>query len=326
MKTNFQIQIQLKDNELSNLRKKYEQFQIRVNEFGDNSSRIVQSNFYDHQNTLDKLTKENELLKRKNKELLNEKNSLVSKLAEEFDQCPIASFEYGNESYNDIRKLTKSVKAENVDTRCCDKFSDLCVTELNENMAFIGVVDVVVQKASDVIKVQQTQTIEDPMKIFEANIDNVSFTKTISSDLKVESNCLDKTKNDIISIEENCCKMTVKFTGHNDIENILKLDQITTFNTTVNDKKKKLAYNKLDARIKSDPVCALQELCMYRDWILPDYKFFKEGDSKTFTYSVECTVLSFTVRVEGLLKKEAKRKAATLMYQKIKKSENPMTF
>jgi hypothetical protein len=186
---------------------------------------------------LDKLTKENELLKRKNKELLNEKNSLVSKLAEEFDQCPIASFEYGNESYNDIRKLTKSVKAENVDTRCCDKFSDLCVTELNENMAFIGVVDVVVQKASDVIKVQQTQTIEDPMKIFEANIDNVSFTKTISSDLKVESNCLDKTKNDIISIEENCCKMTVKFTGHNDIENILKLDQITTFNTTVNDKK-----------------------------------------------------------------------------------------
>jgi dsRNA-specific ribonuclease len=54
--------------------------------------------------------------------------------------------------------------------------------------------------------------------------------------------------------------------------------------------------NKLDARLKSDPICALQELCMSRDWRLPEYKFFDEGDSKTFTYSVECTVLSFTVR------------------------------
>jgi dsRNA-specific ribonuclease len=60
--------------------------------------------------------------------------------------------------------------------------------------------------------------------------------------------------------------------------------------------RKKLIDNKLDARLKSDPICALQELCMSRDWRLPEYKFFDEGDNKTFTYSVECTVQSFTVR------------------------------
>jgi hypothetical protein len=193
---------------------------------------------------LEKLNKENELLKKKNKELLNEKNSLVSKLDKEFEQCPMVSFDYGNESYNIIKKLTKSVKAEIVDTRCCDKFFDLCVTELNENLAFVGVVDGVVQKASDVIEVQQTQTTAEPTKIFEANIDNVSFTKTVSSDLEVESNHLDKTKNDIISTEENCCKITAKFTDHSDIKNILNLDQITTFKFTINDKKYTYIYKK----------------------------------------------------------------------------------
>jgi hypothetical protein len=186
---------------------------------------------------LDKFIKEIESLKRKNKELLNEKNYLVSKLAEKCEQCPMASFDDGNESYNIISKLTKSEKAENVDTRCCDKFSDLYVTELNENLAFVGVVGGVVQKASDVIEVQQTQTIENPMKIFEASIDKVSFTKTISSDLEVESNHLDATKNDVIFTEENCRKMITKSTGHSDIKNIIKLDQITTFKTTVNDEK-----------------------------------------------------------------------------------------
>ncbi|XP_025406385.1 uncharacterized protein LOC112680494 [Sipha flava] len=236
MKTNFQMELQLKDNEFSNLRKKYEQLQNRVTEYGDNSSKIVQPNFYHHyQYTLDKFIKEIESLKRKNKELLNEKNYLVSKLAEKCEQCPMASFDDGNESYNIISKLTKSEKAENVDTRCCDKFSDLYVTELNENLAFVGVVGGVVQKASDVIEVQQTQTIENPMKIFEASIDKVSFTKTISSDLEVESNHLDATKNDVIFTEENCRKMITKSTGHSDIKNIIKLDQITTFKTTVND-------------------------------------------------------------------------------------------
>ncbi|XP_025411883.1 uncharacterized protein LOC112684535 [Sipha flava] len=304
MKNNFQMQLQLKDNEFSNLREKYEQLQYRVTEFGDNSSKIDQPNFYRHyQNTLDKLIKEIESLKRKNKELLNEKNYLVSKLAEKFKQYPMASFDYGNESYNIISKLTKSEKAENVGTRRCDKFSDLYVTKLDENLAFVGVSDGVVQKASDVIKVQQPQTIENPMKIIGASIDEVSLTKTISSDFKVVSNHLDATKNDTIFTEENCCKMNAKSGGHSDINNIIKLDQIKTFKTTVNDEKKKLIDNKLDARLKSDPICALQELCMYRDWKLPEYKFFKEGDSTTFTYSVECTVLSFTVRVEGLLKK-----------------------
>ncbi|XP_025419326.1 uncharacterized protein LOC112689706 [Sipha flava] len=308
IKTNFQIQSQLKDNELSNLREKCEQFQSRVKEFGDNPSRIDQSNFYNHQNTLDKLNKENELLKKKNKELLNEKNSLVSKLDKEFEQCPIVSFDYGNESYNIIKKLTKSVKAEIVDTRCCDKFFDLCVTELNENLAFVGVVDGVVQKASDVIEVQQTQTTAEPTKIFEANIDNVSFTKTVSSDLEVESNHLDKTKNDIISTEENCCKITAKFTDHSDIKNILNLDQITTFKFTINDKKKKLSDNELDANFKSNPVSALQELCISQDWILPKYKFFEEGDiqppqltnesNKNIKHNINCLSTTRTVPID----------------------------
>jgi dsRNA-specific ribonuclease len=60
--------------------------------------------------------------------------------------------------------------------------------------------------------------------------------------------------------------------------------------------RKKLSDNELDANFKSNPVSALQELCISQDWILPKYKFFEEGDSKCFTYSVECTVLSFTVR------------------------------
>jgi hypothetical protein len=186
---------------------------------------------------LDKLTNEIESLKRKNKEFLNEKNSLVSKLAEEFEQCPMASFDYGNKSYNIISKLTKSEKAENLDTRCCDKFSDLCVTELNENLDFVGVVDNVVQKASDVIEVQQTPTIKNPMKIFDSSIDEISFKRTISNDLEIESNRLDATKNDTISTEENCCKISAKSTGHSDITNIIQLDQITTFKNTVNDKK-----------------------------------------------------------------------------------------
>jgi dsRNA-specific ribonuclease len=60
--------------------------------------------------------------------------------------------------------------------------------------------------------------------------------------------------------------------------------------------RKKLTDNELESSFKSDTISALQELCMSRDWIQPEYKFFEEGDSKTFTYSVECTVLSFTAR------------------------------
>lgn len=51
---------------------------------------------------------------------------------------------------------------------------------------------------------------------------------------------------------------------------------------------------------KNGPICALQELCMARKWELPSYTFFEEGDSKVFTCSVECTVLSFTVRGKRL--------------------------
>lgn len=53
--------------------------------------------------------------------------------------------------------------------------------------------------------------------------------------------------------------------------------------------------NEMDIYLKLDPICALQNLCMSRNWILPKYEFFKEGDSKIFTYTVVCTFETFIV-------------------------------
>jgi hypothetical protein len=43
--------------------------------------------------------------------------------------------------------------------------------------------------------------------------------------------------------------------------------------------RQKFKENKLDVHFKSDPICALQKLCIFRDWILPEYQFFEEDDS-----------------------------------------------
>jgi hypothetical protein len=48
--------------------------------------------------------------------------------------------------------------------------------------------------------------------------------------------------------------------------------------------------NEMDIYLKVDLICALQEFCISWNWILPKYEFFEEGNSKTCTYSIICTI------------------------------------
>ncbi|XP_025411877.1 uncharacterized protein LOC112684530 [Sipha flava] len=208
------------------------------------------------------------------------------------------------------------------ENKCKDNgvFDSLCVATsagIDDKLFMATAIDSIGHRSIDANKVQPSQLTNESKKNIKHNINCLSTTMTtlIDHEKKLTEN------NNSTCIEEKVGKVANKLAVHNELIAVQVQDQ----SKTVIPNKKKCRDNELDARLKSDPICGLQELCRYRDWKLPEYKYFKEGDSTTFTYSVECTVLSFTVRVEGLLKKEAKRKAATLMYQKIKMSENNFT-
>lgn len=143
----------------------------------------------------------------------------------------MASFEY--ENYNITSKLSKSIECKNEETKLCDM------------LASVGVFYDVVQKASNVIEVQQlqsqTQNVE-PSKMFEDNTDNISSIKTIPTNLDVETYRLGSST-DVICTEEMVCKVTNNLTDHNNLIDFKIQDQIKTVKNTKNNKKYKKQIN-----------------------------------------------------------------------------------
>lgn len=63
-------------------------------------------------------------------------------------------------------------------------------------------------------------------------------------------------------------------------------------------RKKRIAN--LDAKVKLNPIGALQELCALHQWTLPQYKFFEIGRSGNL-FSAECTVRACTIEGKPLI-------------------------
>lgn len=72
-------------------------------------------------------------------------------------------------------------------------------------------------------------------------------------------------------------------------------------------------------RNSKDFISLLQELCMARDWMLPNYEFFQENVNKdhTLLHSVICSAGPYKSKGEGNTKRIAKHRAAQLTYNKI---------
>lgn len=234
---------------------------------------------FDHfQCTLDILQKENEFMKSTILKLLNKINFIESQLGNR------SSFGNKNESYQMNSKLINSMADENDNICWGEEFDDshmVTSAVLNEEPAITtAFVNSVVHRTN---KNQQTPTISEPTKTIEDNTDYVLTTKTALNHLESDLHCLNVLKDDenCTSTKGNRDQVIHELTGHS----FQVQEQIGTVKNTVN-----------DFEYVSNPVCALNELCMARNWLLPKYEFFKDNDSKTFTYSVELTVLTYIVR------------------------------
>ncbi|XP_025409426.1 uncharacterized protein LOC112682879 [Sipha flava] len=331
IKINFQFQSKFKDDELSHLREKCSKFQSRVKELEDNS--INKLNIDRLQNSSEKLTKErvsfdgnesdiselNEADKSENKEndYCEEFTEIDENTTTTIADVVLTFFTYFlgfffilfNRifSYEGIKKTSGAIDVQQ------SQIHELA--EFDEKLSVATAIDSIGHKTTEANQVQPLRLSKELKENNQDNMNCVSITRTTQIDHEV--NLMDSANS--TSTKENICNVTNTLTGHNEKLIAVQIqDQIETVDTTRKNPKQKLRENKLEAYFKSDPIGALQELCRSRDWILPKYQFFKEGDSRTFTYSVVCTVLSFTVRVNGVHKKIGKRQVATEMYHKIK--------
>ncbi|XP_025414722.1 uncharacterized protein LOC112686582 [Sipha flava] len=304
MKVDFKVQNKSTALELASLREKCEHFQHKVEVVEANPPMNVKLKFDQFHCTLNALCKENEFLKRKIQNICNKMNYIESQLG----HCSL--FGDKNERYQINSEIFDSVEVENDNISCYEEFADSCMftsSVQNEEPAITTAVDSSFIHRSDETKVQQASTNKKPTIPIKDNTDYVLTTRLTPNDLNSEFHSLNMSNGDVTctSAEENRSQVMTKLTGHS----VQVQKQIDTTKSTVND----IKYANI-----SNPICALNELCMARNWTLPKYEFFKEGDNKSITYSVKCTVMMSTVRVEGLMKKEGKRRAANMMYNKLK--------
>lgn len=163
--------------------------------------------------------------------------------------------------------------------------------------------------------------------MFENNTGHKSSTMTNNPfDLGEESTSVDAPKGDVTRTEGNSSQVTAEITGRSELRDVNEHEGTGTVETAVNctkyvkDKntnngivtdrrvvrillclfsRKQCSENiRLDTHFRFGPIGALQEPCALRNWEHSKYEFFKEDDSKCFTYSAECTVLKCTVRGE----------------------------